>query len=123
MHGIISSTVPPDPPSNVMVTATETELSLRWTNSFDGHSPITMVMITYKLAGSTPTTVNVTTITSYTIMGLSPNMEYTISLQSFNAIGGSGVVNTTGMTRPLGKLPYMTGTSLFTLNRTQLATL
>ena len=88
-----------------MVTATTTQLSLTWTISSNGNSPITMVMITYQLAGSQPVTVNVTTPRSHTIMGLMPNMEYTISIQLFNAIGGSDPVMVTGMTNALRKLP------------------
>ena len=89
-----------------MVTdTTTTQISLSWTNGFDGHSPITMVMITYELAGSQPVAFNVTTMTSYTTTGLMPNMEYTIFLQSFNDIGSSESVSVTGMTDPSRKLP------------------
>ena len=96
--------VPPDTPSNVMVTATTTQISLSWTITSDGNSPITMVMITYQLTGSqNAVTQTANTFTSHTITGLIPNMEYTIFLQSFNAIGGSGSVSVTGMTEPLGK--------------------
>jgi len=88
-----------------MVTTMTTQLSLTWSNPFDGHSPITMVMITYQTTGSQPVTVTATTITSYTITGLMPNMEYDISLQSFNVIGASDYENLTAMTDPLRKLP------------------
>ena len=86
-----------------MVTATTTRLSLSWTILFDGHSPITMVTIAYQLTGSQNVTETADTVTSHTITGLIPNMEYTIFLQSFNAIGGSGSLSVTGMTEPLGK--------------------
>ena len=98
-------TVPPDPPSVVMVTAMTTQLLLSWTNAFDGDSPITMVMITYEQQAGSNTTVNADTITSHTITGLMPNMEYIIFLQWFNDIGASRLVNVTGMTEPLRKLP------------------
>ena len=62
-----------------------------------------MVMITYQLTGSQNATQSANTITSHTITGLIPNIEYTIFLQSFNDIGGSGSVSVTGMTEPLGK--------------------
>ena len=97
--------VPPDPPSVVMVTAMTTQLSLSWINAFDGHSPITMVMITYGQQAGSNTTVNADTITSHNITGLMPNMEYIIFLQSFNDIGASGLVSVTGMTAPLRELP------------------
>ena len=86
-----------------MVTATTTQLSLSWTITSDGNSPVTMVMITYQLTGSQNVTEAGNTFTSHTITGLMPNMEYTIFLQSFNAIGGSGSVSVTGMTEPLSK--------------------
>ena len=96
--------VPPDPPSAVMVTATTpTQISLSWTNQFNGNSRITMVTVTYQLTGSRNTTETANTITSHTINGLMPNMEYNIFLQSFNAIGASEFVNVTGMTMPLRK--------------------
>ena len=63
-----------------MVTTMATQLSLTWTNPFDGHSPITMVMITYQTTSSQPVTDIATTITTHTITGLMPNMEYDISL-------------------------------------------
>ena len=101
---MLLSIVPPDAPSTVMVTATTTQFSLTWTNPSNGNSPpVTMVMITYQLTGSENVTETADTVTSHTITGLMPNMEYTIFLQSFNAIGGSGSVSVTGMTEPLGK--------------------
>jgi len=95
--------VPPDPPSIVMVTATTTQISLSWINPFNGNSPITMATVTYQLTGGQNTTEPANTITSHTIAGLMPNMEYTIFLQSFNAIGASGSVSMTGMTMALRK--------------------
>ena len=86
-----------------MVTTTTTQLSLSWTITSDGNSPITMVMITYQLTGSQNVTQTANTFTSHTITGLMPNMEYTIFIQSFNAIGSSGSVSVTGMTEPLRK--------------------
>ena len=87
-----------------MVTATKTQLSLSWTNpSIQNSPPVTMVMIVYQLTGSQNITETADTITSHTITGLMPNMEYIIFLQSFNTIGGSGSVSETGMTRPLRK--------------------
>ena len=62
-----------------------------------------MVMITYQLTGSQNVTQTANTFTSHTITGLMPNMEYTIFIQLFNAIGGSGSVSVTGMTEPLCK--------------------
>ena len=101
------SIVPPDAPSTVMVTATATQLLLSWTNPSNENSPpVTMVMITYQQTGSenvTETVDALTSLTSHTITGLMPNMEYTIFLQSFNDIGGSGSVSMTGMTEPLCK--------------------
>ena len=102
------SIVPPDAPSIVMVTATTTQLTLSWTITSDGNSPITMVMITYQLTGSQYVTQTANTFTSHTITGLMPNMEYTIFLQSFNAIGGSGSVSVTGLTEPLRKCYHIT---------------
>ena len=87
-----------------MVTATTTQLSLSWTNpSKENSPPVTMVMIAYQLTGSPNVTETADTLTSHTITGLMPNMEYIIFLQSFNSIGGSGSVSETGMTRPLCK--------------------
>ena len=103
MYCYLLSIIPPDAPSNVMVTATTTQLSLSWSNPFNGHSPITMVTIAYRLTGSqNNVTETANTITSHTITGLIPNMEYTIFLQSFNAIGGSESVSVTVMTELLG---------------------
>ena len=65
-------------------------------------------MIAYQLTGSQNVTQTANTFTSHTITGLMPNMEYTIFLQSFNAIGGSGSVSVTGMTEPLGKCYHIT---------------
>ena len=88
-----------------MVTdSTAIQLRLNWTNSFDGHSPITMVMIAYEVVGSN-VTVQADTITSHTITGLMPYMEYRIFIELFNIVGGSGSVCVTGMTDPLRKLP------------------
>ena len=101
----VLSTVPPDPPSKVMVVAMTTQISLSWTNAFDGHSPITMVMITYGQQAGSNVTVNANTLTSHNITGLMRNMEYIIFLQSFNDIGGSDLVSVTEMTNPLRKLP------------------
>ena len=104
--GTFLFTVPPDPPTAVMVTSEAKRLALTWSNPNDGFSEITMVMVTYQLnePGSTPTSVNVTTITSYVINGLMPNKEYNISLQSFNSIGGSNVTMETANTDPLREL-------------------
>ena len=86
-----------------MVTATTTQFSLSLTNPSNENSPpVTMVMITYQLTGSQNVTETADTVTSHTITGLMPNMEYPIFLQSFNVIGGSGSVSVTGMTEPLG---------------------
>ena len=89
-----------------MVTSEASRLVLTWSNPNDGFSEITTVMVTYQLneQGFSPTSVNVTTITSYTINGLMPNKEYIISLQSFNSIGGSGVTMETANTDPLREL-------------------
>ena len=88
----------------MVIATTTTQLSLSWTITSNGNSPITMVMITYQLTGSQNVTQTANnTFTSHTITGLMPNMEYTIFLQSFNAIGGSGSVSITGMTEPLRK--------------------
>lgn len=62
-----------------------------------------MVIIAYQLTGSSNVTETADTVTSHTITGLMPNMEYIIFLQSFNSIGGSGSVSETGMTQPLRK--------------------
>ena len=102
---VLLSTVPPDPPSEVMVVAMTTQLSLNWTNAFDGHSPITMVMVTYGQQTGSNDTVTATSLTSHTITGLMPNMEYIIFLQSFNDIGASELEMVTEMTDPLRKLP------------------
>ena len=102
---VLLSTVPPDPPSEVMVVAMTTQLSLSWTNAFDGHSPITMVMIAYGQQAGSNVTVTADTLTSHAITGLMPNMEYMIFLQSFNNISASELVSVTGMTDPLCKLP------------------
>ena len=100
------STVPPDPPTNVMVTSEARQLALTWTNPFDGYSTITMVMVTYQenMVGSPSTSMNTTSITSYTITGLTPNKEYNVSLQSFNSVGGSNVTMMMASTDPLGEL-------------------
>ena len=91
-----------------MVTATTaTQILLSWANPSDGNSPITMVTATYQSTGSHNTTETANTITSHTINGLMPNMEYTIFLQSFNVIGASGSVSVTGMTMALRKCYYV----------------
>ena len=102
---VLLFTVPPDPPSEVMVVAMTTQLSLSWTNAFDGYSPITMVMITYGQQTGSNDTVTAASLTSHNITGLMPNMEYMIFLQSFNDIGASELEMETGMTTPLCKLP------------------
>ena len=105
---ILSTVVPPDPPSAVMVTATTTaQISLSWTNPSDGNSPITMVTVAYQQTGGQNSTDTATRFTSHTITGLMPNMEYTIFIESFNDIGGSGSVSMTGTTRPLRKFYYV----------------
>ena len=87
-----------------MVTATTTQLSLSWTNpSIQNSPPVTMVMIAYQLTGSQNVTETADTVTSHTITGLMPNMEYIIFLQSSNRIGDSELVSETGMTQPLRK--------------------
>ncbi|XP_065888354.1 cell adhesion molecule DSCAM-like isoform X3 [Dysidea avara] len=107
--------VPPDPPTNVMITSEARRLSLTWTNPFDGFDTITMVMVTYQLnmPGSSPTSINTTSIRSYTINGLSPNKKYNVSLQSFNSVGGSGVTMEMINTIPLPPgAPVVTVTAL-----------
>jgi len=106
------STVPPDPPTNVMVTSEARQLSLTWTNPFDGYSTITMVMVTYQenMAGSPLASVNITSIMSYTITGLTPNKQYNISLQSFNSVGGSDITMMMANTDPLGEFAIITST-------------
>ena len=84
------------------------QLSLSWTNAFDGHSPITTVIITYTQQVGSNITVNADTLMSHTITGLMPNMEYIIFLHSFNDIGASGLISVIGLTNPLRKLCTMT---------------
>ena len=86
-----SSPVPPDPPSNVMVTSVgNSSLSLSWTNGFDGFSPLSNVVISYEVDRYPQEGTQAQTFpmgTSATLVGLHPYSNYTLHVSLTNAVG------------------------------------
>eukprot|EP00731_Ephydatia_muelleri_P009460 Em0005g46a len=96
-RGVSSNTVqlfvqvPPDPPSNVMVTSVgNSSLSLSWTNGFDGFSPLSNVVISYEVDRYPQEGTQAQTFpmgTSATLVGLHPYSNYTLHVSLTNAVG------------------------------------
>ena len=86
-----SSPVPPDSPSNVMVTSVgNSSLSLSWTNGFDGFSPFSNVVISYEVDRYPQEGTQAQTFpmgTSATLVGLHPYSNYTLHVSLTNAVG------------------------------------
>ncbi|KAL5494527.1 hypothetical protein EMCRGX_G015879 [Ephydatia muelleri] len=97
LRGVSSNTVqlfvqvPPDPPSNVMVTSVgNSSLSLSWTNGFDGFSPLSNVVISYEVDRYPQEETQAQTFpmgTSATLVGLHPYSNYTLHVSLTNAVG------------------------------------
>ena len=91
IYPIPSSPVPPDPPSNVMVTSVgNSSLSLSWTNGFDGFSPLSIVVISYEVdryPQEGTQAQNFSMGTSATLVGLHPYSNYTLHVSLTNAVG------------------------------------
>ena len=103
-----SSPVPPDPPSNVMVTSVgNSSLSLSWTNRFDGFSPLSNVVISYEVDRYPQEGTQAQTFpmgTSATLVGLHPYSNYTLHVSLTNAVGFiSNPTNITVTTLSLSK--------------------
>ena len=84
--------VPPDPPSNLVITNTDTyTISLSWSSGFTGYSPLVNVSISYEspnylgLEGTMYLTLPV--VYSATLSGLHPNANYSIHVALVNAAG------------------------------------
>eukprot|EP00731_Ephydatia_muelleri_P009435 Em0005g21a len=96
-RGVSSNTVqlfvqvPPDPPSNVMVTSVgNSSLSLSWTNGFNGFSPLSNVVISYEVDRYPQKGTQAQTFpmgTSATLVGLHPYSNYTLHVSLTNAVG------------------------------------
>ena len=105
-------TVPPDPPTNVMVTSSsETTLVLSWANGFNGNSAITGVRVDYTPDGGTTmsqTFQGGASLQSATLSPLLPFRSYTIRVHVMNAIGVSDPRSTSGATLSLSESLYNT---------------
>ncbi|KAL5494513.1 hypothetical protein EMCRGX_G015863 [Ephydatia muelleri] len=115
--------VPPDPPSNVMVTSVgNSSLSLSWTNGFDGFSPLSNVVISYEVDRYSQEGTQAQTFpmgTSATLVGLHPYSNYTLHVSLTNAVGfisnPTNITVTTLSLRPMA--PAIT--SVVAMNSTQ----
>ncbi|KAL5494525.1 hypothetical protein EMCRGX_G015877 [Ephydatia muelleri] len=129
LWGVSSNTVqlfvqvPPDPPSNVMVTSVgNSSLSLSWTNGFDGFSPLSNVVISYEVDRYPQEGTQAQTFpmgTSATLVGLYPYSNYTLHVSVTNAVGfisnPTNITVTTLSLRPMA--PAIT--SVVAMNSTQ----
>ena len=98
-------TAPPDPVSNINHDVSDTSVTITWTTSFDGFSPITHIEIEVfqddeliqgplRFSPSQP---------SARITGLEPSSNYTLMIYAVNAVGRSLPVRVTIMTLHFGK--------------------
>ena len=79
---------PPDPPTNVTATAGQGQATVSWSApAFDGGSPITQYTVTSSPGGLTAT-VDSTTLEA-TVTGLTPGVQYTLTVTATNALGTS----------------------------------
>ena len=105
-HTHTHTTVPPDAPTNVMVTSADTNsLGVSWTNGNDGNSPITGVEIAFS-ARDDSRSQNFSgdaSLQSATLTNLMPFRMYTVSVFVVNAVGRSEPGNNTGTTLSLRK--------------------
>ena len=108
IHTPHHTTVPPDAPTNVMVSSPSTNtLSVSWTNGGDGNSPITGVMIAFSARGDSGSQnfSGDVSLQSATLMNLMPFRTYTVSVFVVNAVGRSEPGNNNGTTLSLRKSP------------------
>ena len=103
-----SSPVPPDSPSNLVVTYTDnSSISLSWSVGFDGYSNLSSVVISYEVDrypqdGTRSQTFSMGT--SATLTGLYPYSNYTIHVRLTNAVGlVSNPTNITSTTMSLSE--------------------
>ena len=91
---VILNSDKPGPPRNLTNgTITDTSISVKWEAPiFDGNSPITNYIVSYKLENSTTKVVSVTNNTSINLNDLSPAKAYLIVV-SANNIHFSGSAN------------------------------
>eukprot|EP00731_Ephydatia_muelleri_P009426 Em0005g12a len=128
-RGVSSNTVqlfvqvPPDPPTNVMVTSVgNSSLSLSWTNGFDGFSPPSNVVISYEVDRYPQEGTQAQTFpmgTSATLVGLHPYSNYTLHVSLTNAVGF--ISNPTNITATILSLRPMAPaiTSVVAMSSTQ----
>ncbi|MFA6424438.1 MAG: fibronectin type III domain-containing protein, partial [Candidatus Magasanikbacteria bacterium] len=99
-----SSTTPdlaaPNPPTNVVATAGEGQVSLGWTASEDNGSAVTDYIIQYKKGSDSYSTFNdgTSTNTSTIVTGLTNGLQYSFKITATNSFGNSGpseIVTTT----------------------------
>jgi hypothetical protein len=83
----------PDAPTLDSATASDGEVVLVWTPGDDGGSAITGYGIAYSAEGGGSTNVPVGAVTTYTVDGLTNDIEYTFSLKATNTVGTSGSSN------------------------------
>ena len=100
--------VPPDPPSNLMVTSVgNSSISLSWTNGSNGYSPFSNVTISYEVDRYPEDGTRAQTFpmgTSAVLVGLHPYSNYTIHVTLSNVVGfTSNPTNTTATTLSLSK--------------------
>eukprot|EP00731_Ephydatia_muelleri_P009431 Em0005g17a len=118
-----SSPVPPDPPTNVMVTSVgNSSLSLSWTNGFNGFSPLSNVVISYEVDRYPQEGTQAQTFpmgTSATLVGLHPYSNYTLHVSLTNAVGF--ISNPTNITATILSLRPMAPaiTSVVAMSSTQ----
>lgn len=95
-HSLISilyvlCTVPPNSPSDLTASeVSNSSISVRWTNGFDGYSPLVNVSISYSVDRYPQDGIHVQSlplITSATLSGLHPYSNYSINVSLTNAVG------------------------------------
>ena len=83
-------TVPPSPPSGLNAFAVDkSSISIRWTNGFDGYSPLVFVNISYSVNRYPQDGISVLSlplITSANLSGLYPYSSYSIAVKLTNAV-------------------------------------
>ena len=88
-----NSTAPSSPPLNIMVTSVDpASLMVAWQPPppIDHNGPITGYVIRYTRVGSSDMmSVNVTSVTAYTISGLPASTEYSVTIAAMN-VNGTG---------------------------------
>ena len=105
-HTHTHPTVPPDAPTNVMVSSPGTDtLDVSWINGNDGNSPITGVEIAFSARGDSrfQNFPGGASLQSATLTNLMPFRTYTVSVFVVNAVGRSEPGNGTDATLSLRK--------------------